>query len=354
MLSEKKQFITEPSPELAWMIGVLSGRGSVRLNHGIILYTTDVGLRHLFKTRGEMLFKSNVTFRRTKSWGPDEQYPVFYNRNVIESLGPIGRQSWVKTFEDKHSWINSEERYLWRFIEGFFDARGHVKTKPNHREILFVTTYQSAANFIADSLVRIGINNPSLMRDKNKREGLLGVVVYNIPDIKTIAKNIHSAVDSKEEGLEFFRKLVPVKNPVTGASDEELVEEWIKLHRLIQHTPTSNVISELQKLGETRFSPDVYAYRFGRFDGRRNFTRARKTLDSIVEQRLATGQLMIESEHQEDDSFRQQVNQELEDYEKVTSLQVRFTEKRHNSAEERDKRRLEKLVQRTKNKFTSS
>lgn len=93
------------------------------------------------------------------------------------------------------------------FLEGFFDTRGYVKIK-NKPEITLWTIYKSHADFIVALLKRAGVRKARIIRRYSPqfRDGVQGVRIRGLQNVKLLADFIHSKVPEKEERLEFLRK----------------------------------------------------------------------------------------------------------------------------------------------------
>jgi len=288
----KKEIRSEtlvPSPTLAWMIGVLAGGGEVRLRKGserISLSSDDKVFLEKFKSTGEELFQSNaVTYKRYIQKGGKEYIQIlFCNQKMALTLGNLSRIQWPHTICDRHDWIFKDRRYVWSFLEGLFEPRGSIIIKPKQRRraIIFGTSYLHVANFIANLLVRVDVKNPMLVGCTRAREGISGVAIYNLPDIKIFVDNIHSQSPKKEERLELLRNLPRRVIP----SNEEFIKEWVYLKDLLGRTPSFNEIQEFKKEGKTKYTPDAYSYRFGkRSKGKKSFKEARNNLEKIIRER---------------------------------------------------------------------
>ena len=108
------------------------------------------------------------------------------------------------------------------------------------------------------------------------------------------------------------------------ATDEEIIQEWVKLNNVFDRPPSMREIEQLRKEGTTRFYPSVYANRFGKVDNRTTFPLARERLNAITMPSL--------------------INEALAEYESRAGIQVRYNSKMHRSAEEEEKRRLAEII----------
>ncbi len=240
-----------PSRELAWMIGVLTGGGSVspsRQSYRVKLESTSDTFLAEFKSIGERLFHTNPTHRiaRTFKDGRASKEVVFYTDSGT-ILGDLRTTEWPQTIRKKHNWIFQDQRYLWGLIEGLVETKGSVRAA-RKKSISFNTQYKIVANFIADLLVRVGINHPDITPDRKTREGINRVGVYNLSDIKTIASNIHSSIPEKEKKLEFFRQYLGRKTERKIAK-KEAIQEYIAVRNTLGRPPTFNEIQTMYKEG---------------------------------------------------------------------------------------------------------
>lgn len=324
---QRRNEIPKPSAELAWMLGVLSNGGYVHPLGKIVLSSSeDVDLCAKFKEVGEQLFKSDAHVGKISKEVGGRTYNriEFHNVEASRLLGDLRRTQWPQTIEGKHSWILTDKKYIWSFLEGIFDTRGSpTEDKPRIR---INTTSLNIANFIADLLLRVGIEDFKIVNSSFTAEKINGISIGNLKDLKFFAENVQSSVASKETILEFFRQRTLRRPHELSISNEEIIEEWASLKRLLGHTPSLYEILELRRLGKTKYSPSVYAKKFGGSEedkSERNFPKARGSLDMIL--------------------FSRSVNGSLREYQDYTGKQIRYIPKTHRTSEEEVKREFEKI-----------
>ncbi len=267
-----------PSEDFAWLLGALAGGGWVQ-KYEISLTSYSEELLSKFKSIGERLFKLNghEYIDKVNQDGRLYKKIKFSNKEAAEALGYLHPDQWPRTILDKHPWIHTHPNYIWKFLEGQLETGVSIDTKTNKR-MNFNTHYRAVANTIADMLVHVGIKKPTINPDKNTREGIKGITVSNIKDLKVIAEHIHSVIPEIEDKLQFYRDLPEAKPRAEIRSDEEVIAEWRRLTNDLQRPPLSTDIQRLKRTDDTKFSHHVYINRFG--DG--TFTGAKAILDRIV------------------------------------------------------------------------
>lgn len=269
-----------PSSELAWIIGLLSGGGHVGSKR--IAYTSiNGGLIGKFQSMGERLFGVNAHIKHAGTFksGHENIKVSFCNSAVSEVLGNLNSNLWPTAILERHHWILDQQSHLLSFIEGFFEARGHSRIGKDS-EIHFNITHQSAVNFLAELLARLGINS-TLVRNKRLQSGIGGVAIVKMADIRNFAKQIHSVVPQQEKKLEELRNLWPRPTSLPVYSEDQMTEEWARLLAIFKHSPTSYKLRKLYKQGETPFSPELLAQRFSKSN---SFREARENLNRIIQE----------------------------------------------------------------------
>jgi len=312
-----------PSRELVWMLGILTGGGHVETTNWKVISISDSNdvLLQSVKDVGERLFKTNAATDEK-----NKRIVLFHNVSVARQLGDLRSDRSNNTISEEHSWLLAEN-YIWSFIEGFFEKKGSVIDSGRSKRIIFYTTHIHIANFLAELLVRAGVENPRIMFSLSRSTGIKGVSVSSLLDIKLIADNIHSKINAKEQKLELFRHITPQRplvNRVGVSSDEEVVHEWRLLRQLLGRSPKVEEIRKLKKEGKTRYSDGVYSYRFVRDYGKRDFNRARENLERIV--------------------FIQDINSSLMQYEAEKGIQIGYIPKVHRQSEEEAKAKLNQIT----------
>jgi len=226
-----------PSLDMAWVLGVLAGGGYANPDDKrISIDSNSEKFLDEFKTAGERVFRVNGVYRtRVKSDGKREVKGVtFYSRKVALMLGDLSSPEWPATILTDHKWIVENSNYLWSFIEGVFERKGNVFISKNRVKGIFIgTDYVNVANFVAELLVRLGIKNPRIEHSKRGKEGIKGVRIHNIRDMKHFAENVHSKIPEKESRLSDCRKLKRYGGPrrrsvksYPTVTKQEGIEKW--------------------------------------------------------------------------------------------------------------------------------
>lgn len=316
-----------PSRELAWVLGVVASGGNTNKYGAVSLSGKEEEFLQVFKDKTERLFQVNTIVRplRMCADGKIYQSARFSNMDIARALGDLRRFCWPQTLMDRHSWIFSNNHYLWGLIEGIFETRGYIS---GHKAINFSSYYLNVANFIANVLSKAGIQSPYIKTSNTTREGVSGVGISNQRDMRFFAQNVYSVISQKESSLDFFRtsevqterkrrlpktgrikKIVLIKEvkPLKevkhqfdiaklttiinlalshGAftvSQSQMLLEWLRLTESLGRTPSSCLIAKLKKEGNTPFAVDTYAYNFGGIeDGKRKFSRARVNIAYLL------------------------------------------------------------------------
>lgn len=296
-----------PSPEVAWLLGVLGGghvyygknKGAVYLDH------SDLGLRNKFAAVGEQIFGVNASLYESQN------RVHFSDSYTARALGDFRSSHWPETIINRFGWIMSNPYYAWRFTEGVFDRRGAIYAGKRNHKVIFTTTHQNVASFLAETLAKLGVSRPRLWHTIREKEGMGGVVVSNIPDLKLISDNIHSCIDWKEERLRFYRELPTQAKMVVSInpSNQEVMDEWRRLAIMLSHPPSFPEIQKLKRARRTRFFPEVYKKRFGRTEKGRSYALASRTLNNLI--------------------FIQNINEALSEYEHESGIQIHYVNKLH-------------------------
>lgn len=274
--------IFTPSSELAWILGVLAGGGSVDRNNGeISLGRSREGLDSTFISVGEKLFKLNVRYKNLMIGGEKEcQRPRFFDISLARALGDLRVDGWPHTILERYSWIFKNEAYMWVFLTGIFDTRVSVEVGKN-RQMKFNSINPAAISFMLDLFSRVGIRRPFVTYSEGK---LSRVTIKNIKDLKFIAENIHSYVPDKEEKLRLLRKQSLKDGYERALSGNEVIAEWTRLcSEVLGHVPTCQEINWLYRQGKTKWTSTTYAYHFGKIaDGRKRYSVARQYLINLL------------------------------------------------------------------------
>lgn len=275
---EKRPEILKPSAALAWMLGVLAGGGQVKKKGQIHLDSVNEDLLEEFKSVGERLFKLNSTSIPIgiRKDGRQNKRVSFFSADIATLLGDFRGTEWVNTIRERYNWILENERYIWTFIEGFFEEKGNVYTT-NWKRIVFYIYKHNAVSLFADMLSMVNIKT---CRYRNKK-----FLIDTLSDIKTFAEKVHSKIPEKERRLEFCRQLFPKRARTVVSSEEEVILEWIRLHKELGHSPTKHQIDRLLQQRRTKFGSYIYVHRFGKREERkRSFALARENLERIIQE----------------------------------------------------------------------
>lgn len=277
-----------PSSELAWIVGLLAGGGYVNEKKGDIVLGSDSNeLLQVFKSRGERMFKEAAmedTQHKT-THGKTKETPVvkFFNTQIARKLGNLKRGEWQNTVLSNHRWILDQERYGWSFLEGFFEKRGGVYgigsiPSENDYLILLKTSSLESVNFLIELMVRVGLGNPTTVKSHKATEGIIGVALYNLNDIKRFTANVHSLDQDKAAKLSQLQERESQRGRKIWHTEEEAIDDWIKAHDILGHTPTSSEIDRLKHERVLKCSKTVYIDRFGQG----SFVKARENLERVV------------------------------------------------------------------------
>lgn len=294
-----------PSREWAWMIGVLAGGGNINLkNRAINITGYDNNFLQIIKSTGERLFGNNARCddMRKKEDGSVYKILSLHNRSISRQLGDLRRDKYFQTIIEKHRWIIENTNYTWGFLEGIFDTRGKVNKTQG---VILSTTYPEIANFLSELLVRLDIKNPRTRYKTKSHEDIVGLGLYNKRDVKLFAQNVYSRRPEKEDILNFFRQTESKrKERITVDNRIEVIQEWVRLTRLLGHIPRSHEISNLRKDRKTKFSTSMYINRFGKVDGKRSFRAATKKLLELTKGKIEIQEVKGQGKPQDRKSSR--------------------------------------------------
>lgn len=268
---EKVSFPTEY--ELAWMLGVICGNGFTGKEYNRRLFLTrfdEPELLEEFQNIGRRLFGREPKVKSNRV--------SFFGKQFISELGDLRNNTWPETIKLKYSFILNDPKHTWKFIEGLFDAKGNIQTKPeDDKALYFRTNNLVSAEFIKKLFLYVGLMKPTIHFTRIKEQAFYKIGVYNIPDLKVIADNIHPKSPEKQNKLKAIKEM---PHPVTPV---ELHNEWARLSKLLQHSPSSYEIGKLYRYGVTKFPRSVYARVFGQ----ESFARAREVLDGQEQIRMS-------------------------------------------------------------------
>ncbi|MBI2442860.1 MAG: hypothetical protein HYV40_03045 [Candidatus Levybacteria bacterium] len=288
---EIKQDLT-PSEELAWMLGILSAGGVVAKTGEISLSCEHEGPLSQFRLYGEGLFQINAATRMTykKARGKILERPTvsFYDLERARSLGDLRRSQWPETLVSQHKWLLDQQKYLWKFVEGFFEEKGSVTVRRENTigEIILSTSSIEAAFFLTDLLVSLGLNRPTVGRAKQGTI-ITGVRLQNLEDIRAFSNNVHSTIQKKEDALDYYRNRESRRGKTVKYKTDDVIAEWKRITQLVGHSPTITEINKLRRQGDTSYSTNMYAKRFGE----KSFVKARENLERIIaEQEQSQGE----------------------------------------------------------------
>lgn len=289
---EKPSVIPPPSKDLAWMIGVIAAGGHNNLETGKITVASqnDDKLLATVQSVGEGMFavRATVNTRRINKRNKvyQDNLVIFSNTKISCFLGDLRRDNWPGTVVDQHGWILQNQEYMWSLIRGFFDVRGGIytyegKKHVSQHQIFLKTPSIYAINFITELLAQLGLKRLSITRRSSTKSSVVGISIYSLDDIRLFANNIYSVIIDKEAQLDYYRQRFSFFGKQQVYTDEEGVEEFIRITQLLEHHPSSTDISHLKERGGTRFSVTFYATRFGQG----SFVKARENLERIIAQR---------------------------------------------------------------------
>lgn len=267
-----------PSYEWAWMIGILAGGGHVNPKGQISTYTSDDDFLQVTRSVGTRLFEENPTVKELRKSKDGTSYRMvsFYSTKLARQIGDLRRDKYPETIIEKHPWILKDQKYIVGLLSGVFDTRGFVSE--SQQSITFLTSFPNVTSFISELLVRAGIKKPTVKYSQQGKK-VMGVGIYNIADRKKLAEIIYSRVPAKQSKLDGIRK----KESKGRGSDDDVIDEWLNLIKILGHVPNSVEITRLKKEGKTRFSLQVYMDRFGKERDRKSFLKVRERLMAITE-----------------------------------------------------------------------
>lgn len=289
---ETRVIVFPHSRDAAWMLGILAAGGNTRIGEngteGVVRFThKKEQIRDRFRTLGEKIFKSPATPKllpEGASGNIQNETVSFHNLYAAQAVGDMKRDTWPKTLQEQHSWVTQNPEYIWGFLEGFFEERGRLihkyqKGEISHHQLHLQTSSLQAVLFLRDALATVDIHHTSSIKSSATNNGIAGVCISNIPEIKLFARNVHSLNVEKEGFLDFYRKIF-INREVYA--DKDIVQEWMRVTDQLGHNPNSDDIRRLRKEGKTRFSVGLYANRFG--GENKSFTTARVYLETIYYQ----------------------------------------------------------------------
>lgn len=227
--------------ELAWMLGVICGNGFIGREYDRRIFLTrpnEPELLKKFQDIGRGLFGKEPVMKPNRV--------SFFGRQVISELGDLRNNTWPETIKLKHGWILNDPKHIWKFIEGLFDAKGNIQTKPEEdNEIYFRTNSVLSADFIQNLLLSVGLKNPTVHSTQIKDQTLYTIGLYNIADLKVIADSIHPKSPNKQKKLKAIRE---IPDPLT---DERTIWGFALKNNLIPTILAQNLMSE-EELAEVR------------------------------------------------------------------------------------------------------
>lgn len=240
-----------PSPELAWMIGFMSCQANVITSaHNARLQITvqnpDVRQKFL-DYAGKVLPEKG----KKKLKAPPSNRVSLREAESVRRLGDISRKGFANTFQERYQWILSSEQYRWAFIEGCAEQRAFV----DERSIRFQTNIGALASVLSQMLQENGISKAKpYERPTNSPTDAWMVGIYTFEEVRIIAQHIHFADPEKEAILQSIRETLPLnKATALGA-----LREWQRIKNQLGSFPSLRTVSNLRKLGQSRYSEDVF------------------------------------------------------------------------------------------------
>lgn len=281
------------SPDMAWIMGTLSGHRLVHNKTGhISLGNKNEQVQHEFIRLGEQVFGVEIPYRPV--WTNKDNKPItylapsFYSISIARGLGDLSRTQFHRTIREKHNWILEDQTCTLRYTEGLFEARGNIykRFESESKDIMLQTSIPYAADFIAEVLTKLGVT-PTIIKMRRGPELITkGVTISTLPEQKKFAELIHSVDPKKEEQLEEFRN-ASLEGVITRVkSKDELINEWRKMTNILGHPPNSSEIRNLRKEGITKWASQTYTSWFGETGKDKRFSVVRKQLISIVNPEL--------------------------------------------------------------------
>src|SRR5258708_7231316 len=247
LTAEHWEKFLSPSPEFAWILGVLSAGGEYT-KKGLLLTSRNKELIDKMKKLGQKVFELTGSEKQIKNANAIS----FYNTHLFEHLVDLRKASWKKTIIEKHDWLYQNREYILQFITGFFDLRGYSTTlDASTKMITFRHSTLEGCQELTLMLEYLGIVNTSIIKSTVRMEGVQGVGVYSSEDIQIFTQQVNSCIPSKQKRLEELRDLGVSKNKHINRK-KILINAYKKVIEL--HKTTG--------LGSTKLSkhPDLVTY----------------------------------------------------------------------------------------------
>ncbi|OGM33468.1 hypothetical protein A2803_04710 [Candidatus Woesebacteria bacterium RIFCSPHIGHO2_01_FULL_44_21] len=212
--SEKKEYTIEPSYDAAWFLGVLSTAGYTRIQgkrYAVRLQTQDSELIEKFSALGEQILETKPILYTNEYSDPNRkmsQTVQFSGKKAVTQTGDMRKSIWPATIARNHSWIMEDDIYLWKFIEGMFDASGHIgiaESSKGVRGYLRINCpTQEGLVFINSLLQRLEFRNSQVYLNPKGRVGYIRN--YSQEEVVNFSLSINSCITQKQESLEIMRK----------------------------------------------------------------------------------------------------------------------------------------------------
>lgn len=240
--NERVELLRQPSIELAWMLGIISGDGFIGKEYDrriSLTRSSEPELLKEFQTVGQRLFGKEPKVKPNNV--------SFFSTKIISALGDLRNNSWPETISLKHVWVLNYPIHTWKFIEGLFDAKGNLQTKPEFGDnsFYFRTNNLTSADFIKKLLLSVGLTKPTVHSTKTNEQAIYKVGIYNINDLEIIACRIHPKSTNKQKQLRALRE---TPDPLT---DEKTIWDYALKNNLIPIISAQNLMSE-KELAEIR------------------------------------------------------------------------------------------------------
>ncbi len=281
---EKVAGYTEGS-DVAYIIALLATNGSIEMRKGnITLSSTDPGLQEEFVRLGRRIFNKDA--------GNNGRKKRFGNMPVALKLGDLRESNWAHTVRERHGWIFQNDETFIAFMRGLVDGGFFIGDEKSANCVYFESAHEDAVLFVQTLLERMGVIT-SYVNKRSKgvgRSPAFRLAFSTAEDRKIFADQITSVVEKKEKRLALFRD-INIEHMWRRISDEDLIEDWIKMTRLLGREGISTYdVRELRARGVEGFSVQTFIRRYGiADDGRRSFTVASRRLREIVRQRQQRG-----------------------------------------------------------------
>jgi hypothetical protein len=205
--------LTQPSNDLAYILGVLSSDGYVSKNkknnrYVITLQVIDKEFRDKYGKLFESHFGVNGYYGDWNSENENHSRVYYFtlsHREIHKDIGNFHGEHWHNTIMDKYRWVLDDD-YFYDFLSGFFDGDGSIRNPDKTYCLRLHIGYKEPFFWLKEVLKDKGYDFNVEYRNDREEEVVKQLELNSVIQIQKLAQKIVSSIPRKEERLDRFRK----------------------------------------------------------------------------------------------------------------------------------------------------